>query len=581
MTVFGSAGYAEVPMSSFHLAVIDWAVLLIYLVGIATVGLLAGRRVKSTNSYFLGDRDFNKWLMIAQSFGVGTHSDMPVSLAGAVYSIGLSGIWYQWKNLFATPFYWLFAPLFRRFRRTTTGEVMEDRYGWWFGVLYTLFALVFFIMSLGSMLKGAGKVISQATGGQVPVNWLVIGMTLVFLLYSFVGGLVASAWTDLVQGFLILVLSFMLIPLGWSEVGGMAGMRQVLEPYRFSLATPRGIGFYFIAVLTLNGLIGICAQPHMLAAVGTGKNEEACRAGFLYGNLTKRLCTVGWVFIGLMVTALVLRGFHGVHRLADPEDAFGFACRHLLFPGGQGLLIASVLATNMAACSAYMVNSGALFTRNVYGKHLAPRASDKQNLLVGRLSGVVIVLLAVLYAVFLIQRVLYSFLLTETVATFVGISLLGGIVWSRANRWGALASLLLSLTVNFALYFARGQRLDQWDPSVFLTALAAGVAALLLVSLLTKPEPDSALRQFFRNLQTPSDEQLPTADGRAAGPLNAPSEQTALAGKQLLVVNLLQLKRAAAGCSIFTAYRSDLKGLAIGFALVFAIVGIVFLLFRW
>ena len=567
-------------MSSVHLAIIDWVILFIYLIGIAIVGLYAGRGVKSTNSYFLGDRGFNKWLMIAQSFGVGTHSDMPVSLAGAVYSIGLSGIWYQWKNLFATPFYWLFAPLLRRVRRTTTGEVMEDRYGWWWGVLYTLFALVFFIMSLGSMLKGAAKVISQTTGGQVPVNGLVIAMTAVFILYSFVGGLVASAWTDLVQGFLILTLSFMLIPLGWSQVGGMAGMRQVMEPYRFSLATPHGIGFYFIAVLTVNGLIGIIAQPHMLAVVGTGKNEKACRDGFLYGNFTKRFCTIGWVFIGLMVTALTLRGFAGVQHLADPEDAFGFACRHLLFPGGQGLLIASVLATNMGACSSFMVNSGALFTRNVYAKHLVAGASDKHYLLVGRLSGVLIVLLAVLYSVFWIQRVLYSFLLTETVATFVGISLLGGIIWSRANRWGALASLGLSLAVNFALYLVRGQRLDQWDPTVFLLALVAGIAGFLLVSLFTSPEPQPALHRFFRNLQTPADEEFPAAESNADAPVNAPSKAVAAAGEQLLVVNLLQLKRAAAGLGFFYAYRTDLKGLAVGFGLAFSIVGLVFLLFR-
>ncbi len=55
---------------------------------------------------------------------------------------------------------------------------------------------------------------------------------------------------------------------------------------------------------------------------------------------------------------------------------------------------------------------------------------------------------------FLIESVLYTFLLTETLATFVGISVLGGILWPRANRWGALASLLASLATNFLLYCA-------------------------------------------------------------------------------------------------------------------------------
>jgi len=566
-------------MNSIRLAPIDWIVTISYLVGIAVIGWLAGRRVKGTESYFLGDRRFSKWLMISQSFGVGTHAEMPVSLAGAVYSIGLSGIWYQWKNLFATPFYWIFAPLFRRFRRTTTGEVMEDRYGQGLGVIYAVYALGFFIINMASMLKGAAKVISQASGGGVPVNGLVIGMTTVFLLYSVVGGLIAAAWTDLVQGLLILVLSFMLIPLGWNGIGGIAGMRAVLEPYRFSLATPHGIGLFFIAVLTLNGLVGILAQPHMIASVGTGRDENACRAGFFYGNFIKRFCTIGWVLIGMMVTVMTARALYGKHVLADPEDAFGYACRHLLFPGGVGLLIASVLAANMAACSSFMINGGALFTRNVYRKYIVQSADDKHCLLVGRISGVAITLLSVLYSVFLVTRVLYSFLLTETLSTFVGVGLLGGIIWPRANRWGAIASLVTSLSVNFTGYFIRGQRLDQWEPTVFVAALIAGVVALVVVSLLTKPEPDTALRAFFSKLQTPS-------DGGVTEPLTetylhvSSPRDTAESGKQLLVVNLLHLKRGAAGTGFFKAYRSDLSGLTGGFGLAAGMVLLLWFLFN-
>jgi Na+/proline symporter len=567
-------------MNAIRLAPIDWIVTMAYFVGITVVGGLAGRGVKGTEGYFLGSRRFSKWLMIGQSFGVGTHAEMPVSLAGVVYGIGLSGIWYQWKNLFVTPFYWLFAPLFRRFRRTTTAEVMEDRYGPWLGIIYTVFALGFFTINMASMLKGAAKVISQAGGGDVPVNKLVIGMTAVFLLYSVVGGLVAAAWTDVVQGPLILVLSFLLIPLGWNGIGGIAGMRKVLEPYRFSLATPHGIGLFFIAMLTLNGLVGILAQPHMIASVGTGKDENACRTGFLYGNFIKRLCTIGWVLIGMMVTTMTVRGFYGVHDLADPEEAFGFACRHLLFPGGVGLLIASVLAANMAACSAFMINSGALFTRNVYQRYLLQSAEDKHYLLVGRLSGVAITILSVLYAVFFITRVLYSFLLTETLSTFVGISLLGGTIWPRANRWGAVASLVTSLSVNFTWYFIRGQRLDQWEPTVFAAALIAGVTALIVVSLLTKPEPEHALRSFFGKLQTSSDGGVTEVPTEACLPVNAPREDTAASGKQSLVVNLLNPRRGAAGASFLTAYSNDLAGLAAGFGVALGMVLLVWFLFN-
>src|SRR5687767_9797314 len=237
------------------IATLDWAVLGAYLIIITAIGLAAGYKVRKSGDYFLGGRKFGPWLMVGQSFGVGTHAEMPVALAGAVYSMGASGIWYQWKNLFITPFYWLMAPVFRRIRRTTMAEFTEDRYGPWMAAIYIVFAVCYLVINTGSMLKGAGKVISQATGGTVEVNEIVVAMTVLFVLYSFVGGLVAAAWTDLFEGVLIIVLSFLLMPLGWELVGGPAGMQASLEPFRFSLATPSGVGPWAIAMLTINGLV--------------------------------------------------------------------------------------------------------------------------------------------------------------------------------------------------------------------------------------------------------------------------------------------------------------------------------------
>jgi Na+/proline symporter len=537
-----------------NIAPLDWAVLIAYLVIITAIGLKVGYRVRQTGEYFLGGRRFGPWLMIGQSFGVGTHAEMPVALAGAVYTTGVSAIWYQWKNLFITPFYWIMAPVFRRIRRTTMAEFIEDRYGSWMGAIYIVFALCYFIINTGSMLKGAGKVISQATGGTVAVNEIVFAMTVMFILYSFVGGLVAAAWTDLFQGFLIIVLSFMLIPLGWGLVGGLDGMKASMEPFRFSLATPSGIGPWVILMLTVNGLIGIMAQPHQLAAVGTGRDERTCRIGMFYGNFVKRVCTVGWALVGLMVAAMIAQGRGDGSLLGDPENAFGFACRQLLFPGALGLLIASILAANMSTCSAFLVDSGALFTEGLYRRRLVPNRADRHYLWVGRVSGFAITMLGVLYAMFLIESVLYTFLLTETLATFVGISVLGGVIWRRANRWGAIASLASALAVNFVLYYLTGQRLDYWDPNVFLAALVVGIVALIAVSLMTRPEPSDSIDPFFDRLETSSDTAVTTDRDRP-----------------LLLVNLLHLRRVTAGRG-WRALSDDLAGFALGWVLVIALV---------
>jgi Na+/proline symporter len=125
-------------------------------------------------------------------------------------------------------------------------------------------------------------------------------------------------------------------------------------------------------------------------------------------------------------------------------------------------------------------------------------------------------------------------------------------VWPRANRWGALASLLSALSTNFLLYYLAGQRLDQWDPNVFLAALSAGIVALVVVSLLTDPEPAARTESFFNRLQTSSDEPRPVA-------------------RPLLLVNALRVRRAAAEHG-WRVFREDLRGLAVGFVLVGVLV---------
>ena len=227
-------------------------------------------------------------------------------------------------------------------------------------------------------------------------------------------------------------------------------------------------------------------------------------------------------------------------------------------------MIASILAANMSTCSAFLVDSGALFTEGLYRQRLVPDRPDRHYLWVGRVSGFVITMAGVLYAMFLIESVLYTFLLTETLATFVGISVLGGILWPRANRWGALASLLSALATNFLLYYVSGQRLDHWDANVFLAALLVGILALVVVSLLTPPEPAAKIDSFFTRLQTSSDG--PGGDEA----LDAAGAHPAVE-RPLLLVNLLRL-RAAAGDRGWRAFREDLTGFAIGWGIVFVLV---------
>ncbi|MBI4556778.1 MAG: sodium:solute symporter family protein [Candidatus Hydrogenedentes bacterium] len=576
------------------MSALDLVVMIAYFLGITAMGLWVARKVKSSGGYFLGDRKLRWWIMMGQAFGTGTHAEQPVAQTGATCELGFATIWYQWKNMLITPFYWLLAPWYRRSQRTTIGEIIEDRYGRKLALLYTVFAIAYFVFNQGAMLKGAGKVISIATGDQmISANGVVVAMTLAFIVYSFFGGLRASAYTDFAQSFLIIVLSFLLIPAGLARVGGFTGMRQALPPDFFNVYSEvSGLDAFTIAMLTLNGLVGIVAQPHILSMCASGNTERAGRVGQTYGSFVKRICTIGWGLTGLIVAAMLVVEHQS---LPEREAAFGFACRELLGPGLVGLMIACVLAANMSTCSNFMVNTGALFTRNLYREYVNPDADDRRLLLMGRVSGLILTLLGVAFAL-TVEHVLDAFLFTETIAAFMGIMFMGGVLWQRANRYGALAATVSAFGLYYALDYLLTCRANgatfptlsaAWDYarscaqegqlSVFLAtgdvklvypwkaapfgwAMLVGFATLVVISLLTRAENPARVAAFFDRMRRSSDEDAVTPSGERV----AAAER----GEDLIFLDLPGWLHAPRWRGFWHRYREDLVGFLLGWLTV-------------
>jgi Na+/proline symporter len=546
----------------------DVAVILGYLALMAVIGVLSARRVKDTNHYFLGNRSFGKILMIGQSFGIGTHADQPVGTAGKSFQLGFSGIWYGWKFIFCTPFYWLIAPIYRRLRFITSADYMDARFGSKVGLLYGIYALFFLMINMSAMQNGAAKVVSAATGGAIPHGWVVWSMTIIFIGYSFLGGRVSAAVTDVFQSFLIIVLSFLIIPFGLAKLGGFQTFKASLSEEQLSLAIPGGLTFGLILVLSIQSIFAIVSQPQQMAAVGTGKTEMNCRVGFTYGNMIKRFCTIGWVLVGLIVIALVARGM--IPPLHDNEAAFGVACQQLLGPGFLGLMVASVLATNMSTCSAMMVDLGALSVQNIYKPYVRRDAPDSHYLAVGRIAGVVLTISA-MGMIAILPNVLDALLQSDSLAAFMGVPFVAGLVWPRANRVGAVCAFIVGVGMNAGLSLYRHGNITEWHMDLFMYSLAGCIVALVVGSLLSRPEPESNWCGIQERLHTPiSAEEGPAAE------LPARARAAEEAGEGLLIADFTQLHRTFS----FRRYRVDLIGGAIALVVVGVLIAIAFAIAR-
>lgn len=507
----------------FGLHWIDIAALGLYFIGITVLGLWSARGVK-TLSQFVMPRKFGKLMMMMHGFGTGTHSDQAVSVASKSFTSGLSGIWYQWMWLFATPFYWLMAPMMRRFRALTTADVFEARFDRSVSVLYVLVGLVKYMIGIGMMLKGTGVIIEATTGGELPENLMILVMTLMFVVYGLAGGLSAAIVTDFIQGILTILFSFILLPMVLNAVGGIAGMRESLPEITgrgdmLSLVAPGEIGVFFILMIAINSLLGVIIQPHNMGTTSAGKTEIEGAIGFLGGNMIKRICTVAWCLTGL--AALVY--FKG--EIEHPDQVYGMMAREFLPVGLLGIFIAALLATVMGSCDSFMISSSGLFTRNIY-QLWKPDKSQTHYLWVARASAIIVVGGGVFMA-YTAEGIVKMLEQMWKVDAMMAMAFWLGIFWRRttvAGVWASTLGAFLVWAISVQTWFvewlnsfgwatssgmvrevgAEGTTaLQIWLPWQMLAYITAGFVIGIVVSLFSKTVAAQKLERFYSLLRTP------------------------------------------------------------------------------
>jgi len=555
------------------LSLFDWVVILLYAGVIIWIGWRVKNKVATSGDYFMGNRRGNKIMMIMNALGAGTHTDQAIAVSGATYGIGLAGIWYQWVYLFSTPFYWLLAPIYRRVRYITIGDFFEERYGSKLGSAYAVMGLTYFTLEVGLILKGTGLAINAITGGQISAEMVIIILTVFFLAYSVLGGLISALFINLLQGSFIIVLSFMLIPFALAAGGGLAEMKTKVPEYMFSLVAPHEVTWMFLIMIVINGLVGVVVLPHHMGVGGAGKTELNCRSGFTFGNFVKRFATLGWAYIGVLAAVL----YPGL-TAANREQAFGMAVTNLLPHGLIGLMIAAMAAMVLAASHNYMVGGSALFTRNFYKKFLKPNSSEVHDLRVARIASLVVVVGGVIMALSLssvVQGIKYVWQFTA----FFGIAFWMGIIWRRSNRYGVWASLATtigtSLVTNFIFHWPLEYQIALYLP--------AGILVLILVSRLTKQEPEVQLNKFYTLLHTPVGEEhklkqqgipiMLEGESFSGSDKTTPEQDLEENGHSLLIVDLLSLKSKFS----IKRYRVDVMGFVKAFGFVLIILGIAIL----
>ncbi len=481
---------------------LDIIVLIAYFMIVIVIGVVSARLIKNREDYLMGGRRFGKVLMMFFAFGAGTHADNAVGVAAQSYKVGLSGIWYQWVMLLTLPIYWLLAPVFRRARVLTTADFYERRYGAWFSIFYSFFALFICVVFTGLMLFGSARLVESLTDQALSWQWIILGISLISFFYGIAGGLVAAVWNDFFQGVLTIVMSILIIPFFWSYIGGLEGFQARL-PDRddvLHLVLSKDMTIFWIMMMSVNSLISMVAQPHMMSNIAAARTEMDSRVGLVGGMILKRLVTVPWALTGVMAIAM-----YGAGKI-EPDHAFGQMAHDLLPVGFAGLMVACVLASVMDNAAVGMLTFAGLYTNNIHRRLFSEKNDEKTLLRVNRISSLVFAIFSIPLA-YTFTDVPAAMRFTWNTVPLMGIPFFLGLFWRRANRYGAVASFFSGLLAMLIANYGFGWTGDSGLPKSILFFLVTGFSAGIIVSLLTPPEPKRGLDQFYLLMNTPIGEE--------------------------------------------------------------------------
>jgi len=493
----------------FGIHVLDFAIVMAYFAVVVYVGVFqGGKRTKTLGDFFVAGGKWGAVVSFIFIFASAIAGNEAVVVGGQAYESGLSGVWYWWSFLFATPVYFLFATYFRRARVYNVSEFFEMRYGRYAPALYSAVAGVICILFVGMFVLAIAKILTGLTTlSQQQCVWII---ACVVGAYVYSGGMMSALLTDILQGLMCLfILSFIMLPFLWFRVGGWTALTEYssMHPEIWNLVDPEKMTIWTVLALNLSALVGGIAAPWIYNWISVSKDEKAAtQCG--WGHLWKRIITLLFAVYGILF-AIYRPG------LADPETSWGVVMGDILPVGVLGLLIASFFAAAMSSADTFATTSSAMVVDYLYRRIVRPARNLDHYLLAARLWAVVSILIAAVSAQY-IGSIKDYVKLVMTLLCFLGVPIYFGVVWRRANRLG----MWMSITGGIVTYVAvvaivMGNEhigfvdaiKPAFEPAVFLST-AASLLGMVVGCTVGKPEDPIKVKRFHVILNTPvGDEQ--------------------------------------------------------------------------
>jgi SSS family solute:Na+ symporter len=449
------------------------SVLIVYAVGLMALGLWIGRRVRGGADFFVASRQLGPGLIFSTMLAANIGAGSTVGATAQGFSIGLAAAWWVGSAAIGSVVKaFLVGPAMRRVAAarnlTSLGDYLEFRYDRRVRGVISMLLWIGSIAILAGLLIAIGTILFFVAG--VPFGWGCAVGGLVITVYFSAGGLLTSAWVNVVQLTVKMAGFAIALPLAIQAVGGWSGLTAVGADkplywtfWRADVAL--GYLFAFAPAFVIS--------PGLLQKVFGARDDHAVRSG------------VGWNALGLalyaVVPALIGIAARGLFPdLADAQQSLPAILVRALPPLIGAIGLAAVFSAEVSAADAVLLMLTTSLSQDLYKRYVAPHATDAQVLAVARIATVASSVLGVGLAIVSksIVDVLTIFYTLMTVSLFVPV--VGGLFVPRTSTTSALAAIGAGVIGMLINQFSTGGR--GWG---MVTPALGGLGAAVVVWAVT------------------------------------------------------------------------------------------------
>jgi len=477
------------------LSAIDIAILGAYCVAVVGMGVYYTRKCRTAEEFMVAGRSIPTWAAGLAIMSTYTSSISYIATPGKAYDTNWHPIIF---SLAIFPVAWLACryavPYYRRMKLLSVYEFLEERIGAWGRVYAALSFLLYTVGRTAVILYLVSLLLSQFLAW--PIEFIIVVVGVVTILYTLLGGMEAVIWTDVMQSVIMIGgLLFCVVSLSWRICTGPEPLIQAaVDAHKFSLGSwdlsfsSRTIWVMIIYGVTEN-LRNLLADQNFVQKYSSVPTEREARRSIWIAMLIYIPMTAVFLYIGTALFAFYSTGSAG-GAVTKGDEAFPYFIATQLPVGLKGLILAAVLAAAMSTVDSGLNCSATVLLMDFYKRYVNPQVSDRASLRCLRVTTVVWGLLGTGFAILMIQAKSALDIWWQISGIFGGgilglflLSLLG----MRLSLWRGLIAIGVSVAVISWGTFARNLPAGwEWAEARFEPIIvgAIGTAVLMIVALL-------------------------------------------------------------------------------------------------